>query len=174
MIPLSESKAQKWFAGAVKTLTDKIPDNMIDIRSSKVPPIGELILYKYDPKTKDKLQYYDTNPLVLVLDFNSTGFSGINLHYIPPEIRKAIVKQMKIEKERSTSGIDYIKRVSPMMTGIAGSRLIEHAYKKYLASHVQSRIAVLGVPTWTISTNLPLQSFVGASTNKVYSNFRKG
>lgn len=169
-----QSKASKWFSSAVSTITDKLPDGMVDISSSKTPPVGEIILYKYDPKTKETLPYYDTNPLVLVIDFTPTGFTGINLHYIPPEVRRQLIKKMKAAKESSRNGVDYIQKVLPMLSAIGGSKLFEHAYKKYLGSHVRSRIAVLGVSTWTITTNLPLQSFVGASTTKVYKNYRRG
>lgn len=170
---LNESVISKWFSSATKLIVDKIPDNMVDMAQSKHPPIGEIVLFKYDPKTKDTLPYYDANPLILVTGFSHNGFSGINLHYIPPEVRKKLVDYMRKEKERSRSGLDYSRRVAPHMATVGGNQIFTHAYKNYLASHVRSRIAILKPLIWKLATALPFQSFVGATTSKVHADYRK-
>src|SRR5579859_4289851 len=57
-----------------KNLIDRIDANFI----------GKMVMYTYDPKLKEKLPYYDTFPLGIVVAFNKTGFYSLNLHYLPP------------------------------------------------------------------------------------------
>jgi hypothetical protein len=45
--------------------------------------------------------------------------------------------------------------------------------KRYLFSHVQSRFLEITANEWDIAVMLPVESFVGATTSKVYSDSRK-
>tara|TARA_Y100000389_G_C17319784_1_gene442425 strand:- start:83 stop:700 length:618 start_codon:yes stop_codon:yes gene_type:complete len=50
---------------------------------------GKIHIFKYDPKTKDKLAFYDKNPVVISLG-STKGLDGrleigINLNFIPPK-----------------------------------------------------------------------------------------
>jgi hypothetical protein len=57
----------------------------------------------------------------------------------------------------------------------AASKLFEAqpCSKRYLFNHVQSRFLEISAGEWDIAALLPMESFVGASTNKVYSDSRK-
>ena len=44
-------------------------------------------MYFYDPKTKDTLPYYDRFPLTIMVGPAPKGFYGLNLHYLPLDIR---------------------------------------------------------------------------------------
>lgn len=167
-----KSLVTKWFTDAVSKLTDKIPEGMVDITSRKTPPIGEIVLFKYDPKTKSKLPYYDENPLVLITSFNATGFSGINLHYIPPNVRKSIVAKLVEYKDRSTNPHDYIRRALPLLSAMSANDVFGHSYKNYLGSHVRSRFAIVGVDHWKFVSALPLQKFKKESASKVWAQVK--
>ena len=41
---------------------------------------GRMYTFFYDPKTKDELPYYDTFPVVLIIETTGNGFTGLNLH----------------------------------------------------------------------------------------------
>ena len=45
--------------------------------------IGQMFLFKYDPKYKLVLPYYDEYPLVFPIGSIRGGFLGINVHYLP-------------------------------------------------------------------------------------------
>ena len=55
---------------------------------------GRMYTFFYDPKTKDKLPYYDRFPVILLLEANQNGFSGLNLHYIPPRYRVKLLNEL--------------------------------------------------------------------------------
>src|SRR6056300_1160522 len=49
--------------------------------------IGKMYFYFYDPKTKERMKYYDNFPLVIPVEEYKDGFLGLNLHYIHPKSR---------------------------------------------------------------------------------------
>lgn len=71
--------------------------NLKKMRYNGILLQGRLFLFQYDePLTKDQLEYYDTEPLVLSfgLYLAKTGNLveyGINIHYLPIKIRQAFM-----------------------------------------------------------------------------------
>ena len=91
-----------------KTNRDPFARQVIDDNCQKVPRTkivpGQLVLFEYfDPKTKDKLEYYDASPCTIFFGvFKSKQgkrILGFNIHYYPPKIRYAVMdKIFKIYK----------------------------------------------------------------------------
>ena len=52
--------------------------------------VGSMYMFEYEPKTKD-LEYFDRFPLTIIVDPLPDGFSGINLHYLRPMLRAALL-----------------------------------------------------------------------------------
>ena len=78
-------KSASWYRNAVQGIVQKATATGL-MRSGKLnsrPSAGRLNMYFYDPKTKKKLPYYDTFPLVLPVDTFRGGFVGLNFHYLP-------------------------------------------------------------------------------------------
>ena len=46
--------------------------------------IGKLFFYRYDAKTKEKLEYWDMFPIVIPFSIHVNGWTGMNLHYLNP------------------------------------------------------------------------------------------
>ena len=77
-------KSAQWYRNAVQGIANKATATGL-MRSGKLnqrPSAGRLNMYFYDPKTKKKLPYYDTFPLVLPVDTFKGGFVGLNFHYL--------------------------------------------------------------------------------------------
>lgn len=173
LVALSNAKAMKWFYTAVKSLKKNLPPELEDIRGRKIPPIGELVMYIYDPKLKETLPYYDEHPLIICTSFDASGFNGINLHYIDPAVRRKLVKFLQKEKEKSTSERDYARRVFPLLNKIAGEAVFKHCYKRYLGNHVRSKIAIINPTSWNLVTLLPFQQFRKTTAQAVWADSRR-
>ena len=76
---------------------------------------GSLYIFKYSPKHKDTLPYYDVFPLVLPLEFYEDGFLGINFHYLSIPIR-----------------IMFLERLARYATGPIG---VENKKSKFLVNY---------------------------------------
>ena len=90
-------KSQSWYRNQIASLTDRITAGNL-LRSGRLlnrPSAGRLSMFIYDPKTKDKLPYYDMFPLVLPLDVIPGGFIGVNFHYLPPALRLRFLESLQ-------------------------------------------------------------------------------
>jgi hypothetical protein len=131
--------------------------------------LGGLYCFYYDPKTKDKLPYYDRFPLVLVLDRQPDGFTGLNLHYLPIKYRVAFLN--KLMSYASYKDEDEIKRLRvtyEILTSSKRFREFRPCFKKYLNDHVQSKILAIQPNEWETAVFLPMQQFKKAKPQKVW------
>jgi len=130
--------------------------------------IGQMYAFRYDPKHKETLPYYDTFPLVVISDPLPKGFSGINLHYIAPLVRARLlgklmdVSDLEIDiKSKLSSQWGFIRNFSryPEVRG---------AVKKYLTNHVSGRMYKVNPVHWKSAIFLDTQQFVGAQAAHIY------
>jgi len=169
------NKSRSWLRAKISELNPSRQNLMADRqrqRSSTI--IGNMYFYFYDPKTKNSLPYYDRFPLVLPIEQYSDGFLGLNLHYIHPKQRILLLD--KLSQYASDSRYDKNTRLKLSYAALASASKAFEAQpciKRYLFSHVQSRFLQITADEWDIACLLPMESFVGASTSKVYSDSRK-
>jgi hypothetical protein len=169
------TKARDWLRAKIPSLRPTRQALLADRERLKNKPlIGRMYFYFYDPKTKDKLQYYDRFPLVLPIEQYSDGFLGLNLHYIHPKQR--IILLDKLSEFANNSKYDKTTKLRLTYEILSSaSRAFEATpcIKRYLYSHVESRFLEIAADEWDIAALLPMESFVGASTSKVYADSRK-
>ena len=133
--------------------------------------IGKMYFYFYDPKTKEKMKYYDRFPLVIPIESYNDGFLGLNLHYIHPKYRMTMLDKLSATANNSSYDEKTKLRVSYQYL-TAASKVFEATpcIKRYLFSQIESRFLEISADEWDIAALLPMESFVGASTSKVYAD----
>jgi hypothetical protein len=147
-------------------------EDPIELKSKKI--LGSMMMFFYDPKLKKTLPFYDSFPLVIVLQPAEGGFLGLNLHYLPPVLRAKfldalleITNNSKYDESTSfTATYDLLKRSSKM-------KYFKPCIKHYLTSHVRSKFAYVPAPEWEIATFLPTADFQKASQSTVYADSRR-
>ena len=178
-IKAKSKKAIEWFRKIVKdTQRTAFPattgrkeimtDRNIGIRTGK-PVIGKLYLFQYSAKWADILPYWDMWPLIFPFDYAKDGFYGINLHYLRPNARAALM--IRLIKAQGGSGnmnenfklklnYDIINKFKPARPCI----------KRYLFSQVQGK-GLYGISgeDWSFAAALPLQKFQKESAKYVWS-----
>jgi hypothetical protein len=131
--------------------------------------LGGMYCFYYDPKTKDKLEYYDRFPMVLVLDRYNDGFLGLNLHYLPFQYRIAFLgKLMKFAEMDDAGEIQRLRVTYDILTASKRLKEFKPCLKRYLTGHVQSKILAIQSNEWDIAAFLPLQQFKKANAAKVW------
>jgi hypothetical protein len=169
------NKARDWLRAKINNLNPTRQALMADrMRLKDKSVIGRMYFFYYDPKTKDKLPYYDKFPLVLPIEQYPDGILGLNLHYIHPKQR--IILLDKLSEFANNSKYDKTTKLRLSYDLLRSSSKIFEAtpcIKRYLFSHVQSRFLEIESSEWDIAALLPVSSFVGATQNKVYSDSRK-
>ena len=133
--------------------------------------IGKMYFYFYDPKTKEKMKYYDRFPLVIPIERYNDGFLGLNLHYIHPKYRMTMLDKLSATANNSAYDEKTKLRISYQYL-TAASKVFEATpcIKRYLFSQIESRFLEITADEWDIAALLPMESFVGASTSKVYAD----
>ena len=136
--------------------------------------IGKMYFYFYDPKTKEKMKYYDRFPLVIPIESYNDGFLGLNLHYIHPKYRMTMLDKLSATANNSSYDEKTKLRISYKYLA-AASKVFEATpcIKRYLYSHVQSRFLEIEANEWDIAAILPVESFEKKSKEHVFNESRK-
>ena len=134
---------------------------------------GSMYMFFYDAKHRDKLPYWDSFPLVIAVGPAEKGFYGLNLHYLPIELRaKFLDSLMDItnntkydESTRFNITYSQLKRASKM-------KYFKPCFKHYLTSQVEGQFAYIPPPEWEIATFLPVAQWNKGSQSQVYKDSR--
>jgi hypothetical protein len=79
--------SKEWYATALKTLKNK---NVVKNAKAFVP--GKIYVFRYTlPKTKETLEWWDKNPVVLALDTHNGNDIGINLNLLPQNVKETLL-----------------------------------------------------------------------------------
>ena len=152
-------EAFNWFKRQVAKIRNITPDKLLQDKSRLTTGVRlspqKMYMFKYDPKTKKKLPYYDAFPLIMPLEIYNGGFMGINFHYLPPKIRKIL-----LESAKGRISYSILKR----------NKYTRPTIKRYLNKHVRSKFLQIDEEDWETSIYLPVERFVKAGNRKVWSN----
>jgi hypothetical protein len=162
-IRLRTHESQKWLLKKISMIRSPqhIPRGIKGetYRETNTFGIGGLYCFYYDPKLKKELPYYDKFPLVLVLQKYDDGFLGLNLHYLP--IRYRAVFMDKLMDYAITQGDDIMKIqiTYNILKTTTNLKEFRPCIKRYLNSHLQSRILAVQPNEWEVATFLPMHQF---------------
>lgn len=138
---------------------------------SNMPIVGSMFLFQYDAKHKETLPYWDMFPLIFPIEMDATGFLGINLHYLPPNLRATLfssLMRLRSKNPKRDLVVNY-----QLLTKYSSMSYFKPCVKRYLYSHVRSKFMYIEPDEWQIAIFLPLQKFQKASAGKVYADSRK-
>lgn len=135
------------------------------------PVSGKMFLFRYNPKTRETLPYYDTFPLVIPVTLLEDGFNGLNLHYLPPMLRAKLLNALMdnyMSKQGYRLAINYqlLKRTSTL-------KLFQPCFKRYLSHYLFSNMYTIEPEEWPAVIFLPLQRFQKASSQQVWADSRR-
>jgi len=162
----------KWFMTKMANLknTSRIPSTIKkeEFRYTRFIK-GGLFFFYYDPKTKEKLPYYDKFPLVLILEKYEDGFLGLNLHYLPIKYRVAFLNKL-LEYGRFDQDGDPVRiRITyDILSTAKRFKEFRPCIKRYLTNHVQSRILAVQPNEWETAVFLPVHQFKKARADTVW------
>jgi len=167
--------SRAWLRSKVKDLKPTSSGLMRDRERLKNNSlIGKMYFYFYDPKTKDTMPYYDRFPLVIPIERYNDGFLGLNLHYIHPKHRMILLDKLSDTLSNNTYDEKTKLKINYRYLA-AASRIFEAnpCIKRYLFTQIESRFLEITADEWDIAALLPVETFVGATTSKVYADSRK-
>lgn len=176
-IPARTQDARDWFrdtAGKMKTINERSLMKGDKGRLTVRPIVGSMYMFNYDPKWKDELPYYDRFPLVFPFRKVPGGFYGLNLHYLPPQLRAKLMDALydyanNTRYDESTK----IKLNYQLLTSIAKMRFFSPCVKHYLDEHVRSQFMYVYPSEWDIALFLPTERFAKKSKTQVWGESKR-
>ena len=168
-------RSQTWFQQQARLLTKQSIQPMRLINSEpernrfRVVP-GELYLFMYDAKMQDELPYWDMFPLVFPFRKLKDGFIGLNMHYLPYKARVTLLSRlMDFKTNRLMNENTRLKCSWGVINGLSRYSFAKHCVHRYLANHLQTPLKKIDASDWATAMMLPVERFVGASKQQVWS-----
>ena len=152
-----------WYKKKVADLSNRISAArlMRDNKLKKAPSFNKLHFFRYDPKLKATLPYYDTFPLVMPIQSAKGGFLGINFHYLPIPLRMKLLETLD---KRGFRG-DYSK--------LKNIREVKPTIKHYLKRQFVSGFLELEEDDYAPAIFMPVAQFKKASASQVWRDSRR-
>lgn len=171
-------KSKNWFQQQTRLLGRQQVTPQKVMRGGELtarPMPGKLYMFLYDPKHKDTLPYYDLFPLVFPFSKDSTGFTGLNMHYLPYQMRILLLQRlMDFASNKSMDETTRLKYSWSLIDGVSRYRLAAPCVKKYLFSHVRTQLKLIPANDWATAMLLPVEQFVGTSKQNVWQDSLRG
>ena len=138
-------------------------------RNTKRFLIGGLYYFYYNPKGKNDLPYYDIFPMVIPLHRYNDGFLGLNLHYLPIKYRVAfLTKLLPLALVDKDNEIVRLKVTYEILKASKRYKEFKPCIKKYLYTHMQSKILAVSPEEWDVAMYLPVHQFKKESAQTVW------
>jgi hypothetical protein len=179
IVPARTAAARDWYREAAGKLTSNITPGVFERKTDSARKVttmdfGYMYAFKYDPKTKKDLPYYDTFPLIFPVRMDADGFLGINFHYLPPILRAKLMNALySTLTNKKYDDSTRVKISYSILQSASKYRFFKPMLKKYLRSQVRSQFLEIQVNEWDIAIFLPTESFKKADTGRVWEDSRK-
>jgi len=167
--------ALRWYRRYISTRYKNI--NRHNIRNSPnvrqvVRPIrGSMYTFRYVPKGRDTLPYYDSWPLIIPFKrFSGGKIHAFNLHYMPPKLRlktlihlSPLILSSEFAEDRQTGGQenpdyfdDNFLNIRWFHTDRGFLRALKKCTRTYLKSHIKGKLIEFPTQTWPVVVFLPI------------------
>lgn len=175
-IPARTSSARAWYRGAADKVTTT-PRNLMQREKDRLvnkPIVGSMYAFFYDPKTKAKLPYYDRFPLIFPIKKLPDGFLGINMHYLPYQLRARLMDGLyTITNNKKYDQTTKLRISYDILNSASKFKFFKPTIKRYLNEKVKSRFLFINPTEWDIAIFLPVERFSKASKEVVFNASRK-
>jgi hypothetical protein len=175
----SQKEAVSWYrdeaqkiasVNANRLMTDK-ENTRSGIRTTD---IGKMYMFFYDPKLKQVLPYYDKFPLIILVNVDSDGFTGLNLHYLPPKLRAQLMDALySLRNNNKYDDSTKLKISYEILMSASKFRYFAPCFKRYLYGHLQSNFLYVAPENWDKALMLPTERFAKASAATVHEQSEK-
>jgi hypothetical protein len=173
-------EAVQWFKNEVKQLKTPNGKQKVDdatkqkdllksgTHKTNIFEVGKMYLFHYDPKGRKDLPYYDTFPLILLTGIHQGGFTGLNLHYLPPEQRLILLSNLTQKSVFKDGELERLNIKYSNLKGVQEFAFFEPCFKQYLKSNIRSEIKLIPPEDWGFAASLPIESFMKKSKQYVW------
>ena len=176
-IPARTEAARQWYRNTASSYK-RIDENRLmksdaERLTNKIT-VGSMYMYYYDPKHKGTLPYYDRFPLVFPYKKVSGGFMGINMHYLPLQLRAKLMDSLyDVANNEQFDESTRLKLNYRILDGASKFKWFKPCVKHYLTEQLRSRFLYVYPAEWDVALFLPTERFQGATKQQVWADSKK-
>ena len=175
LVPLTKF-ARNWLTDTINKATNTPPRKKILTQGQSVHEafVGKMFLYFYDAKLKKDLPYWDKFPLIVCVDLAEDGWYGLNLHYLPMNLRiKLFDALLTVADNKQLNKIEKLRMSYGMLRGFSKFPEAKPCFKRYLTSYVKSDLLEIEAIDWETAVFLPVEQFQKQTKEKVWKESRR-
>jgi hypothetical protein len=134
------------------------------------PMLGRMYLYRYAPKTRAKLPYYDTFPLTIPFRIKGNRMYGLNFHYLDLNTRRRLFSNIIDGGYTSGDGLEE-RAFNFSYKRIKGNRLfaaMPPTIHQYDLRRLRSPLIQIDAKEWPLALYLPVEAFKKESKSTVW------
>ena len=138
------------------------------------PTVGNMVFFRYTAKT-ETLPYYDSFPLVIILEADDKGFAGLNLHYLSPQLRAILMDLIApLFSHRDSDPFRPQPKLSyDTVKQITRSQYFKPCYKRYSYEQLNSGLLAIHFDEWENAIFVPNEAFVGLDKKMVWKESKE-
>jgi len=136
---------------------------------------GMMYIFQYDAKTKETLPYWDRFPCIFPIEVYDNSFLGINLHYLPLDLRVRLMDALYTLAFNNEHDETYRLRISyDILKSATKFKAFKPCIKKYLNTQViNQRLHIVPWTEWSIVVYLPLARWQKQKSRVVHADSRR-
>ena len=135
-----ELQPDAWYVNQLESALAAVQKRDASAIDTQGVRMGDLVFFGYNPQFAQNYEFWDVQPLAVVMGFYEEGFLGCNLHYINPDYRDVIA-----------TGLLNSKGESPVP---------KNSIHKYLWSNMRTIFKVPKEEDWAAISLLPTEQFI--------------
>ena len=172
-------RSKGWFEKQVAALgqqgitPNKVLSGKVENLRQTIMP-GNLYMYVYDPVHKDRIPYFDRFPCMLMYKRSIEGFSGLNLHYLPYQMRMQLL--YRLLQYKTNAKMDETTRLKFTWAAIKNVRKFAAAipcFKNYSFAGLRSTFREIRAYEWATAVLLPVEQFVKLPDDRIWDKSRQ-
>lgn len=176
IIPNKTAKARAWYRNKAQqfrvvkeyALFHEQPERHRTF--SRLMGIGSMYMFFYDAKTAAKLPWWDRFPLIFPFRKSSSGFWGLNLHYLPLVYRGVLMDGLyQITNNKKYDETTRLRLTATALNLFINLGLANNCIKRYLYTRVRSKLLYIHPTEWDIALFLPSERFMKQSKRVVWT-----
>jgi hypothetical protein len=141
--------------------------------TTKLMP-GKMYMFVYDPLHKDKIPYFDRFPCTLMYKRSIAGFSGLNFHYLPYQLRvQLLYRLLQYKTNNKMDASTRIKFTWAAIKGVSKFAAAVPAYHNYSFAGLRSTFREIRAFEWTTAVLLPVEQFVKLADDRIWDKSRQ-
>lgn len=179
-VPARSKQARDWYRDQAKGVSrssvgeEKLIRQMGTERYENRFSLGNMYMFTYDPKHKEKLPYYDRFPLIFPINRAKGGILGINFHYLPLQLRAKLMDSLyEVSANDKYDESTKMQASYELLNSAAKFKEFKPTVKHYLTSQIRTKLVYIAPTEWDIALFLPTERFEKASKSKVWAESRK-